>query len=58
MAEYNFWDDRTWYDKPCPYTMNNCYNFDDNGYCRCSECEIEREYSEHLKKEEDHEKRS
>ncbi|MBO5810078.1 MAG: hypothetical protein J6R32_04535 [Bacteroidales bacterium] len=50
--EYNFWDDRTWYDHPCPLTMGNCYNIDDEtGYSKCSECEIMAEYEDYLKKE-------
>ena len=48
--EYNFWDDRTWYDHPCPITNGNCYNTDENGYSKCSECETMKEYEEYIKR--------
>lgn len=46
--EYNFWDDRTWYDHPCPWTGSNCYNVDEDGYSKCSDCEIEKEAIEYI----------
>lgn len=42
--EYNFWDDRTYYNIECPFTNDLCYNVDENDNTKCNECETYKEF--------------